>query len=572
MSAYVNYMVEANLGLIIFLALYGLLLRNETQFSFKRAFLLCAIFASLLFPLVTIENQASVIPSLGKSISSFMLPEVVIIDGKPQTQPQSHNLSVWTIATWIYLSGMLFFSIRFLIQLHGLLQFTKNASFYKFKNRFKIIESSDAIPTFSFFNYIFLGNAHALTHDEKEKIIQHEIVHAQKFHSIDILIVEFLFILFWFNPFIRIFKNTLINIHEFQADKKAVENQDIHAYCSLLARVALQSAGFSLAHHFNQSLTVKRIAMMKAMKTKISPLKIGIFVLVIAGFFFIVACQDQVMNELSESTLSQTSEYPPEVVADLEKYKQKFPDGKFTYVEGESSQIRDLVKMQGQGQMILNTYAFESRGVTGVLLKDIGSLQNDEVFLVVEESAGFPGGMTAFYEFIKSNFQYPPEAKNKGIEGRVFIEFVVNKDGSISDTKVLKGIAPDCDEEALRILTSSPNWEPGKQRGKAIRQRMVLPISFTLSGASALPAQPKTINQNFKVVSFQKEQRDGKVFLTGKVEGEDGKPLPGMNVVVSGTTTGTVSNLDGTFSVPVEDKSGELVLSFVGYETKKLRF
>lgn len=572
MNTYVNYLIEANLGLIVFLALYAMLLRNETHFSFKRAFLLCGIFASMLFPLITIENQVTVIPSIGKSVSSFLLPEVVISDIESQAQPVGNSLNVGILVLLAYLAGVVFFFLRFLVRLYRLLQFTRNACFYFFNDRFKIIESKDALATFSFFNYIFLGNAHELTADEKDKIIRHEIVHAEKFHSLDILIVEILIILFWFNPLLSFFKKTLINIHEFQADEKAVENQDIQAYCSLLARVALQSAGFSLAHHFNQSLTVKRIAMMKAIKTKISPLKIGVVVTALVGFFFVVSCQDQVMNELSESTLSQASEYPPEVATDLEKYKQKFPDGKFTYVEGETSQIRDLVKMQGQGQMILNTYAFESRGVTGVLLKDLGSLKNNEIFLIVEESASFPGGMVAFYEYIKSNFQYPLEAQVKGIEGRVFVEFVVNKDGSISDTKVLKGIGAGCDEEAVRILTSSPNWEPGKQRGMPIRQRLVLPIVFSLSGASALPAQPKTITQKFNVVSFQKEPRDGKVFLTGKVVGEDGKPLPGMNVIVSGTTTGTVSKLDGTFSMSVEDKSGELALSFVGYETKKIRF
>ena len=104
----------------------------------------------------------------------------------------------------------------------------------------------------------------------------------------------------------------------------------------------------------------------------------------------------------------------------------------------------------------------------------------DEVFLVVEESAAPQGGMQAFYEYVGKKLKYPAQARRMGIEGKVFVEFVINRDGSVQDVKAIKGIGAGCDEEAVRVIQSAPSWKPGKQRGKPVRQRMVLPITFKL--------------------------------------------------------------------------------------------
>ena len=104
----------------------------------------------------------------------------------------------------------------------------------------------------------------------------------------------------------------------------------------------------------------------------------------------------------------------------------------------------------------------------------------DEIFTVVEETAAPKGGMQAFYEFVQKKLKYPAQARRMGTEGKVFVQFVINKDGSISDVVAIKGIGAGCDEEAVRIIQSSPQWTPGKQRGKPVKQRMVLPITFKL--------------------------------------------------------------------------------------------
>jgi len=107
----------------------------------------------------------------------------------------------------------------------------------------------------------------------------------------------------------------------------------------------------------------------------------------------------------------------------------------------------------------------------------------DEIFTIVEEQPSPVGGMKAFYDYVAENLQYPPKAARMGIEGRVFVEFIVERDGSLTDIKVAKGIGGGCDEEAIRVISQAPEWNPGRQRGREVRVRMILPIVFRLLGA-----------------------------------------------------------------------------------------
>lgn len=105
----------------------------------------------------------------------------------------------------------------------------------------------------------------------------------------------------------------------------------------------------------------------------------------------------------------------------------------------------------------------------------------DEIFDVVETMPTPPGGMEGWNKYLSSNLKYPTQARRMGIEGTVYVVFVVNTDGSIQDVEILRGIGGGCDEEAMRVVANAPNWEPGKQRGKPVRVKMRLPIRFKLS-------------------------------------------------------------------------------------------
>ena len=106
--------------------------------------------------------------------------------------------------------------------------------------------------------------------------------------------------------------------------------------------------------------------------------------------------------------------------------------------------------------------------------------QADEIFTIVEEQPSPVGGIKAFYDYVGKNLKYPGKARRMGVEGRVFVEFIVEKDGSLTDIKVAKGIGGGCDEEAIRVISHAPKWNPGRQRGNPVRVRMVMPIMFQL--------------------------------------------------------------------------------------------
>lgn len=105
----------------------------------------------------------------------------------------------------------------------------------------------------------------------------------------------------------------------------------------------------------------------------------------------------------------------------------------------------------------------------------------DEIFTVVENDPEFPGGMEALYRYLASNIKYPEQAKAENLQGRVFVSFVIEKDGSVSNIKVLRDIGGGCGEEAIRVVQNMPKWKPGRQRGRRVRTQFQLPIYFNIN-------------------------------------------------------------------------------------------
>jgi TonB family protein len=198
-----------------------------------------------------------------------------------------------------------------------------------------------------------------------------------------------------------------------------------------------------------------------------------------------------------------------------------------------------------------------------------------ETFTVVEEQPSFEGGMDAFYRYIASEMKYPLQARQQGIEGRIFVQFVVEKDGSLSDVQAIKGIGSGCDDEAVRVIQNAPSFKPGKQRGKPVRVRMVMPITFKLDGQQTDEANSQ--QGTIKIEDAQQQKGKLKVDVSfadgawsGTIYNQEGDVLPGANIIVAGSTTGTVSDLDGTFKVSAPSSS-ELYVTFVGYESHRIK-
>jgi TonB family protein len=484
MNTFINYLIEVNLALCLFYLFYQAILRNENQFALQRLYLLISVLLSLLFPLVSVSGPTgALIPTLGDSLPAQWLPEVVVT-ADSMAIPTASVSPVWMWIGLAYITMMVALVLLLVSRLLTILLLYKNSKRYKWK-QYTVVESPQINGIFSFFRFIFFSPATALTPSEKEQVLCHEEVHIRQMHSFDLLLIHVLGALCWFNPVIWLYRSSLTRLHEFEADRHSLKSDGPDLYCRLLAKVVLQQSGFVLANHFTSSFTLKRIAMMKTASKKISQWKAGLTLFAGILVFVAVACQDQIVAEISESSLTQ-ADFPAIVREDIETtYRSRYPNAKFNYLEGDADEIRKKFSDNPQPlQYLLNTYSFPDRTTIGILTVDVSAQQlrnKEEVYMVVEETAQPKSGMEAYARYIAENLKYPKEAITMGIEGKVFVELVVNEDGKLSDFRLIKGISPDCDQEAVRVLTSGEDWVPGKQYGIAVKQRMVVPITFKLN-------------------------------------------------------------------------------------------
>ena len=320
----------------------------------------------------------------------------------------------------IYLTGAGIFFLRFVFQLIqiGLLVHKYGISR---KEGFNFVITNPHFTPFSFFNIIFLGNDIA---DQKilEKIITHEKIHIQQKHSVDIILLELLTIIQWFNPFMWFYKNTLKNIHEFLADEGVLtEGINKIDYQELLVNQSIGIQLIGISNNFSQSLIKRRFVMMSKSKTQKVMLLKMVFVLPFALFLTIVF----------------------------------------------SSIITERVNAQHDASEL---------GSSVINQKP----QGEEVFTVVEKMPEYPGGEEERVNFLVKNIKYPEEARKNGISGTVFITFIIEKSGEITNIKVLKGVDEILDNEAIRVISIMPDWKPGMQRGKPVRVQFNMPIQFNL--------------------------------------------------------------------------------------------
>ncbi len=585
MREVINYMMEANLALLVFLLVYYLLLKTETHFRLIRFLLLSAIVASLTFPLFHFGNSTGVpLPTIGNVIPDNWLPEVVISAAGNSAAPMVSGTQSpwWTRIAVIYFIGIALCTLGLTYQLCRLLRFTSAARTYRI-DRLRVLESNDEYPTFSFFRIIHIGSAGSLSAAEKQQIIHHESVHARELHSLDMLLVTVLRIGFWFNPLLILYKKIFIQLHEFEADARAVTGSDVNNYCNLLARVALQSAHFPIASHFNQSLTIRRIEMIRAIKQRVRPWKLVVALAIIPLMFVAIACQDQ-LSELQESTVSQSGDLPPEVVAQQNAYIKQHPGARLTYMVGLPAEVDKLISSPDVSSRVVSTYSYTEEK-KGVLLSDVAehaeSLKtDDDVYMIVEHQPEFPGGFVALAEFLGKNIQYPAKAAQNGEGGTVYVAMIIDEQGNVSDVKVMRGVSELLDAEAVRVVSLLPAWIPGKQNGKPVKVRFIMPIRFdpqfgssdnSSSGAVIEPVE----NSNYAMRIQDMTKRvlpNGELNIRGRVVQENGNPLAGVNVIIAGTTTGTSTDPQGNFSLTSQLHTGELVFSFIGFDSRSVPF
>jgi len=468
-SELLNYAIKSIGCLAFFYLFYAIILQNETCFRFNRGYLLLALLFAFVLPLLKFSVQLSEVSPIDPNV--FILPEVIITDSFVAQTNQFFDLL--TILNIVYLIIATFLTFRLVKKLYMLWKvINSNRHLREEKYIYTLIPTNGKMPTASFLDYLFWDDSIALNKHEQRQIISHEKVHILERHSYDVLLIELLSIVFWFNPFVWLWKKAIVENHEYLADAQASGNPD--DYSAFLARHTLELNGFKFAHQFKSAEVIKRIQMLNKMgqKTRLTKLMTVIPLVAFMTFtmsFSIEHVIDQPTFSFTPITSQNVTIQTPHLKDETSNRLPQRPEQQFTSVLKHTN-----LPLHVETKPIEKVARSNKSSSTQL------SLPKEEVFNIVEESAKPAKGMSAFYAYVAKRMKYPKQAKKENVQGRVYVEFIVDKDGELTNIKIIKGIGAGCDEEALRVLTNTPKWLPAKQEGKRVKQKIVLPIAFKL--------------------------------------------------------------------------------------------
>ena len=432
----IGYALPVTASIAVLWILYRLLFVNSNRFQFNRSFLLSAMLFSLALPLIGLlmgESAPQMVAFKHLLFPGYTLNEIVITPDGPTAIPlaevvvsntSSGKISLWMVLGILYLIGVAVMTVLFLVKLAKLIVLISRSPKKKM-NGYTAVYTHKEQGSFSFFRYAFFPDESV-----SPDIVRHEMSHIAHGHSWDILFVELVMVLQWFNPFIYLYKRELQSLHEYSADHDVVANGvDKKNYMMLILQQCTAVDFSNMSNNFSLILTKKRIKMIT---------------------------RNEKARRLWWRLLATIPVLAVLMIANARVSAQEIAKADET------------------------AYTFSTSDITSI---KVNKADNDTVLSICEVMPEFPGGMEKFMEFLSGNIKYPETAKDKNISGRVFIQFVIEKDGAVSNVKVMKGIGGGCDEEAVRVVKSMPKWKPGMQDGKPVRVNYTLPILFKLDEA-----------------------------------------------------------------------------------------
>jgi TonB family protein len=527
MNDFIYRLILSALSLMLFYGIYRILLNKLALLNAGRTYLLITMMMALLLPL----PWQRLLQSPAEIAFAVNLDMATVIPYTVQAE-SAGTFNWWTLAFYIYLLPAAFLfvfffysNLRLMIMLrkgeavklnpascHVAQRETSFNRFFRSFTRFritrpqigKVILLEQEVLPFSWFGRIVMSRKDYESR-HAESIIAHELTHIRQYHFIDLLLAEMLIVLQWFNPAAWTYRSAVRDMHEYLADKGTIQSgYAIKEYQRLLASLAGPVTAGILTNNMKHSTLKNRFTMMTKSNNKRPAtfrLALAIVAVTLVGFgVFISACQTD-----REKTSQETGEFEPGTrTIEIKEQNGSFLliyDGKTEKMDKDRyPELANFIGIHefpaqlttGEGDEEIKIELWEHEGSLGIMVKkpEPESLypeldtsppdKSGKVFVVVEELPGFPGGNEARIKYISENVTYPEEAKEKGIQGVVFVTFVVETDGSISDVSVLRGIGSGCDEEAVRVIENMPRWIPGKQRGQAVRVQFNMPIRFTL--------------------------------------------------------------------------------------------
>ena len=459
MIDFLIYDLKVALLIAVFYMFYRLLLARETFHHVNRIVLLTTAVASYVLPLCVITIHETVV---------MQQTPTVTIDGLQASAYEPASTPLWQIVLPIlFIIGAAAATGHTLCSLIRIIRLISHSEQHPQADGTTICVTGNAdLAPFSWMHYIVMNRSDYDISDAA--ILAHERGHIRLHHSCDVLLVDLLTALQWFNPAMWMLRSDLRAIHEYEADA-AVLSQGINArqYQYLLITKAGGIGGYSLANGITHSALKNRITMMTNKTSKSSHLLKLLALLPIVGVTL-------ALNAETVTDYVYNNDEPQKQVP-VKKGKQN------AAIKNNGKTILQVVEAPDQ-KTEAEAPKSEQKQYEATVTYEIKEDSPQDVFDVVEKMPEFPGGVQELLGFLSKTIKYPAEAEKAGTQGRVIATFVVRKDGSISDARVVKSVDPLLDAEALRVINAMPAWIPGTQNGKPVNVKYTVPISFRLDG------------------------------------------------------------------------------------------
>ena len=488
METFGTYLLKSVCWLTGFAIVYLLFLRNERFFMVKRVYLITGMVISIVFPFISIHYQVELPPA---DFNSVDLTSPVVSLNTPMQQSMARSFDYRATVLFLYLSGAFFLFYKMVRHIMVLYKTISKVTINS-KGPAKLVRASGFPSSFSFFNYIFINPS--LSDTEAEEIINHELVHVKQKHWFDLVIIEFLRMMQWMNPFAWIYTGFIRQNHEYLADEAALRCTSNPAnYRAALLNQLFNSPVISLSNSLNYSLNKKRFYMMKNIKTSpFRKLKILLVLPVIAIIFYAFATPEYHYNNTPENgkIATRTPVLANKTVKGLVLKEdgtvfggvpivvtgttiraatdgkgnftiENVPEGAFlvfSYVGCKT----EVVKAQFTDPMTINLlkdpeYKEPTRIRTTSTQPADFRRKNPEDFPTIQGER-----FTTFRNWVLSRLQYPPEAKARNLEGWVNVNFTIEADGAVGNVKFTGSADPLLGDAVVQMVKSSPKWEPAK--------------------------------------------------------------------------------------------------------------
>ena len=416
----IMYFFKLNISLILLFCFYKLIFSSDTFFSWRRATLIGMYFIAILIPGFDCSDWVNNHPgmaSMASDYASIILPAVSV------TSEKGAVVDWEIVALAIYCMVVSVLLLCFSWQLVSIIRLRNKCQIgYVNGTEVYLLEGNE--NPFSFFRWIFL-NPEKHNRRELDEILMHEQAHCRQLHSIDVLFAELFVVFFWINPFVWLLKREVRLNLEYLADSNVLASgKDSKEYQYHLLGLTYRKNVATISNNFNVLPLKKRIKMMNKKKTKgLVKMKYALYIPLVAMLL---------------------------VVSNIEMVARSV-----TEVKNNIATVKTSVEQQ----------------------RNKKQQQSGEVYTVTEIMPTFRENVNLW---LSKKVKYPAAAVKKKEEGRVIIKFIISPTGEVQKPQIIRSVSPSLDKEALRVISSMPKWNPGKQNGKPVAVYYTLPISFKL--------------------------------------------------------------------------------------------